>query len=68
MTKQGYRYRVTGTMKFMVDDIIDDNEQDIRDYIADDPGGNVDWAKKNGDVEILELNLERLEPREMDDD
>lgn len=46
MTKQGYRYRVTGNMKFMVDDIIDDNEQDIRDYIADDPGGNIDWAKK----------------------
>ena len=51
----------------MVDDLIDDNEQDIRTYVIEELDNNVAFAQENGNLEILELNLERLEPREIDD-
>ena len=62
--KQAYRYRVTGVMKFMVDDRVDYSEDNIKRCVEEDPGSDINFAQENGNLEILDLKIERLEPRD----
>ena len=64
MGKQTYRYKAVGVIKFSVEDLIFETEEEARELIYDDPGGNVEFAHKNGKTEILELSIEKIEPCE----
>jgi hypothetical protein len=61
MTQEN-RFKATATVKFSVDDLFCETEQEARAMIYDDPGGNVEWAHEHGICEVLEVNVENLGP------
>jgi len=62
MSKQTYRYKVSGTVKFFVDDIVRESKEAAKKEVAEDIGEDVIFAAEQGNIEILELNAEELCP------
>ena len=61
MTKEN-QYKATATVKFSIDDLFCETEQEARELVYDDPGKNVEWAHKHGTCEVLDIQLENLGP------
>lgn len=67
MAKQAYRYKATAVIKFSVEDLFHETEEEAREIFCDDLGGELEWAQKNGNTEILELSIENLGPGDADE-
>ena len=57
---QEYQYKAIVTLKFSIDDLFCETEQEAKNMLYDDPGKNVEWAEKHGSWEILDIQLENL--------
>ena len=62
MGRKFFRYKVTGTVKFSVDDLFAGNLEEARELFRDDPDGHLMYAKDHETYEILSVNAELLRP------
>jgi hypothetical protein len=62
MTKN-YRYKVSGTVKFFVDDIVSSSERGAINQVKGNLADDVQFAGEQGTLELIgELSAENLEP------
>jgi len=59
---ENYRYKVTGTVKFFVDDLVMETEEEAKDHVREALDEDLEAAVLSGNIEILELNAEKLCP------
>jgi hypothetical protein len=57
-----HEYKVTGTVKFFVDDVLSDSLEMAKEYVRENLDENLECACLSGNIEILELNSEDLGP------
>ena len=57
-----YRYKVSGTVKFSVDDIVTASAKKAKEQVSVDVTDDILSAEGKGKLEIIELNAEKLEP------
>ena len=63
MGKEYRTYKVTGTVKFSVDDIFSDSPTGAKEMFKDNIDGNMDFAGSQGTYELLdEVEVEDIGP------
>jgi len=60
MGNKYHRYKVTGIVKFSIDDIVVENPQQAINQVTADINDDVAFAAEQGNIEIVELNSEDL--------
>lgn len=60
MSKQLHRYKVTGTVRFSVDDIFDDTSESAKEMSLEQVLDNVEVAINSGTCKLLEVEAEDL--------
>ena len=56
MAKYYRRYKVSGTVKFCVDDVPAEAPQDVESFLREDLVGNLEVAYNQGTLELVELS------------
>jgi len=59
---QWHRYKVTGTVKFFVDDLVTETEEEAKQHVQEALDEDLEAAFLKGNIQILELNAEELCP------
>ena len=59
---QNYRWKVTGTVKFFVDDLVTRTAKQAKQHVQEALDEDLEAAFLAGNIEILELNAEKLCP------